>query len=105
MQDPLAWCTQYPLHAFLYPLLVQPATIHGQLFAISSSLALYIHSAEQNFQLQRILVLHNRHLSAVCWSPVDANLLACSTIDNVRHKSGEITINWSIFLGCIAYFH
>jgi hypothetical protein len=73
------------LRTFLAP---QPAAVHGDRFAFSSSLALYVHSAHSH-QLLKILAQHDRHLTAVCWSPVDPNLLACATQHNVSACCGD----------------
>ncbi len=59
---------------------MQPAAIHGDQFAVASSLAIYVYSAE-DFVLRKVLVQHDKQLTALCWSPVDALLLACATKD------------------------
>lgn len=60
----------------------QPAAIGPSQFAVSSSLAIYVHGSE-DYRLIRILAQHNQHLNAVCWSPVDTKLLACATSEQV----------------------
>lgn len=60
----------------------QPAAIHGSQFAFSSSLAVYIHASE-DYRLLKVLAQATRHINALCWSPVDANLLAVSLAEKV----------------------
>eukprot|EP00878_Enallax_costatus_P031154 GHUV01034040.1.p1 GENE.GHUV01034040.1~~GHUV01034040.1.p1 ORF type:complete len:175 (+),score=29.42 GHUV01034040.1:662-1186(+) len=60
----------------------QPAAVQQSYFAVCSSLAIYVHAAGDH-RLLKILPQHDQQLSAVCWSPVDAKLLACATTKQV----------------------
>lgn len=62
---------------------MQPAAIHGDQFAFSSSLAVFVHASD-NYRLLKLLAQQTQHINALCWSPVDAKLIACSNAEKVR---------------------
>lgn len=71
----------------------QPAAIHQSQFAVSSSLAIYVHAAD-DCRLLKILALHDQHINAICWSPVDAKLLACATskqVGTLQHWTANLS--------------
>lgn len=61
---------------------MQPAAIHGDQFAFSSSLAIFVHASD-TYKLRKLLAQQTQHINALCWSPVDANLLATSNAEKV----------------------
>jgi hypothetical protein len=62
---------------------LQPAAVHGDQFAFSSSLAIFVHASD-SYRLLKLLAQQTQHINAICWSPVDAKLIACSNAEKVR---------------------
>jgi hypothetical protein len=60
----------------------QPALTNGSSFAFASTLAIYQYDG--GCQLQRMLALHQNHISCWAWCPADAELYAVAT----KHKAG-----------------
>lgn len=72
----------------------QPAAVHGDKFAYISSLAIYWHSADDQ-RLLKVFAHPATQLAALCWSPVDPQLVAFADAQRV----GGTTCNWAALAG------
>jgi hypothetical protein len=45
-------------------------------------LAIFVHASD-NYRLLKLLAQQTLHINAICWSPVDAKLIACSNAEKV----------------------
>ena len=64
---------------------LQPAAIHGDQFAFLSSLAVFVHASD-SYRLLKLLTQQTQHINALCWSPVEENLIACSNAEKVSES-------------------
>lgn len=76
------WVLTVTVSAALTATNLQPAAIHGDQFAFLSSLAVFVHASD-SYRLVKLLSQQTQHVNALCWSPVEANLIACSNAEKV----------------------
>jgi hypothetical protein len=71
---------------YIYEL--QPVLTNGDRFAFASTLAIYQYDG-LHCQLQRMLALHQNHITTFSWCPSDAELFAIATKQKVGHAASH----------------